>query len=55
MGKRIHSEEMDGTGEEERKHPHPENNTHGPLARTAKGVPGLLHLAIIDSAAFIKT
>lgn len=36
---------MDGSGEEERKHP--ENNTHSPLVRTAKGVAGLLHIAII--------
>lgn len=45
MVKRIPSEEMDGTGEEERKHF--ENNTHSPLARTAEGVAGLLHVAII--------
>lgn len=36
---------MDGTGEEEKKHS--ENNTHSLLARTAKGVAGLLHIAII--------
>ncbi|KAM7071265.1 LOW QUALITY PROTEIN: protein phosphatase 2C-like domain-containing protein 1 [Acridotheres tristis] len=41
----IPSEEMDGTGEEEKKHS--ENNTHSLLARTAKGVAGLLHIAII--------
>ncbi|KAM3678951.1 LOW QUALITY PROTEIN: protein phosphatase 2C-like domain-containing protein 1 [Ammospiza maritima maritima] len=45
-GKRIPREEMDGTREEERKHP--ENNTHSPLARTAKGVAGLLHIAITE-------
>lgn len=45
VAKIIPSEEMDGTGEEERKCP--ENNTHSQLARTAKGVAGLLHIAII--------
>lgn len=42
---RIRSEEADGIEEEERKHS--ENNTHSPLARTAKGVAGLLHIANI--------
>uniref|UniRef100_A0A663MIH2 Protein phosphatase 2C like domain containing 1 n=1 Tax=Athene cunicularia TaxID=194338 RepID=A0A663MIH2_ATHCN len=36
----------DGTEEEERKHF--ENNTQSPLARTAKGVAGLLHIANIE-------
>ncbi|NWU69420.1 PP2D1 protein, partial [Pterocles burchelli] len=45
---RIPSEERDGTEEEERKHF--ENNTHSPLARTAKDVAGLLHFANIGNA-----
>ncbi|KAL2307542.1 hypothetical protein Nmel_000511, partial [Mimus melanotis] len=45
VAKIIPSKEMDGTGEEERKRP--ENNTHSQLARTAKGVAGLLYIAII--------
>ncbi|KFQ69449.1 Protein phosphatase 2C-like domain-containing protein 1, partial [Phaethon lepturus] len=45
---RIPSEETDGTEEEERKHF--ENTTHSPLARTAKGVAGLLHIANIGNA-----
>ncbi|CAM9215967.1 unnamed protein product [Bubo scandiacus] len=49
---RIPSKERDGTEEEERKHF--ENNTQSPLARTAKGVAGLLHIANIGNAhAFI--
>ncbi|KFQ62440.1 Protein phosphatase 2C-like domain-containing protein 1, partial [Pelecanus crispus] len=44
---RIPSEETDGTEEEERKH---SENTHSPLARTAKGVAGLLHVANIGNA-----
>ncbi|NXG63457.1 PP2D1 protein, partial [Hemiprocne comata] len=45
---RIPSEETDGTEEEERNNS--ENNTRGPLARTAKGVAGLLHIANIGNA-----
>ncbi|XP_009573440.1 PREDICTED: LOW QUALITY PROTEIN: protein phosphatase 2C-like domain-containing protein 1 [Fulmarus glacialis] len=45
---RIHSEEADGIEEEERKHSR--NTTHSPLARTAKGVAGLLHIANIGNA-----
>ncbi|XP_009464817.1 PREDICTED: protein phosphatase 2C-like domain-containing protein 1 [Nipponia nippon] len=45
---RIPSEETDGTEEEDRKHS--ENNTHSPLARAAKGVAGLLHIANIGNA-----
>ncbi|KFV13311.1 Protein phosphatase 2C-like domain-containing protein 1, partial [Pterocles gutturalis] len=45
---RIPSEETDGTEEEKRKHF--ENNTHSPLARTAKDVAGLLHIANIGNA-----
>uniref|UniRef100_A0A8C0EPU4 Protein phosphatase 2C like domain containing 1 n=1 Tax=Bubo bubo TaxID=30461 RepID=A0A8C0EPU4_BUBBB len=45
---RIPSKERDGTEEEERKHF--ENNTQSPLARTAKGVAGLLHIANIGNA-----
>ncbi|XP_032864409.2 protein phosphatase 2C-like domain-containing protein 1 [Tyto alba] len=45
---RIPSEETDGTQEEEREHS--EDNTHRPLARTAKGVAGLLHIANIGNA-----
>ncbi|KAM4790817.1 LOW QUALITY PROTEIN: protein phosphatase 2C-like domain-containing protein 1 [Cyanocitta cristata] len=40
----IPTEEIDGTGEEERKHS--ENNTHSPLARTVEDVAGLPHVAI---------
>ncbi|KFV19630.1 Protein phosphatase 2C-like domain-containing protein 1, partial [Tauraco erythrolophus] len=45
---RIPSEETDGTEEGGGKHF--ENNTHSPLARTAKGVAGLLHVANIGNA-----
>ncbi|NXS51849.1 PP2D1 protein, partial [Brachypteracias leptosomus] len=45
---RIPSEERDGIEEEERKYF--ENTTHSPLARTAKGVAGLLHVANIGNA-----
>uniref|UniRef100_A0A8D0FCD1 Protein phosphatase 2C like domain containing 1 n=1 Tax=Strix occidentalis caurina TaxID=311401 RepID=A0A8D0FCD1_STROC len=45
---RIPSKERDGTEEEERKHF--KNNTQSPLARTAKGVAGLLHIANIGNA-----
>ncbi|GAB0184421.1 protein phosphatase 2C-like domain-containing protein 1 [Grus japonensis] len=45
---RLPSEETDGTEEEERKHF--ENTTHSPLARTARGVAGLLHIANIGNA-----
>ncbi|KFV53056.1 Protein phosphatase 2C-like domain-containing protein 1, partial [Gavia stellata] len=44
---RIPSKESDGTEKEERKHS--ENTTHSPLARTAKGVAGLLHIANIGN------
>ncbi|KAK4828371.1 hypothetical protein QYF61_026093 [Mycteria americana] len=45
---RIPSKETDGTENEESKRS--ENNTHSPLARTAKGVAGLLHIANIGNA-----
>ncbi|KAM9304607.1 protein phosphatase 2C-like domain-containing protein 1 isoform 1-T2 [Morus bassanus] len=45
---RLPSEETDGTEEEERKHS--ETTTHSPLARTTKGVAGLLHIANIGNA-----
>nr|XP_009937131.1 PREDICTED: protein phosphatase 2C-like domain-containing protein 1 [Opisthocomus hoazin] len=45
---RIPSEETGGTEEEERKRS--ENTTHTPLARTAKGVAGLLHIANVGNA-----
>ncbi|KAM6421852.1 protein phosphatase 2C-like domain-containing protein 1 [Rhynochetos jubatus] len=45
---RIPSEETDGTEEEEKQCF--ENNTRSPLARTAKGVVGLLHIANIGNA-----
>ncbi|NWX49059.1 PP2D1 protein, partial [Steatornis caripensis] len=45
---RISSKETDSTEEEERKHS--ENTTRTPVARTAKGVAGLLHVANIGNA-----
>ncbi|NXJ38313.1 PP2D1 protein, partial [Ciconia maguari] len=45
---RIPGKETDGTENEESKRS--ENNTHRPLARTAKGVAGLLHIANIGNA-----
>ncbi|NXQ81556.1 PP2D1 protein, partial [Nyctibius grandis] len=45
---RIPSKETDGTEEEERKHSG--NNTNSPLARTATGVAGLLHVANTGNA-----
>uniref|UniRef100_A0A8B9QIK6 Protein phosphatase 2C like domain containing 1 n=1 Tax=Apteryx owenii TaxID=8824 RepID=A0A8B9QIK6_APTOW len=44
---RIHSEKTDSTEEEERKNF--ENHRHSPLARTSKGVAGLLHIANIGN------
>ncbi|KAM6088096.1 protein phosphatase 2C-like domain-containing protein 1 isoform 1-T3 [Chlamydotis macqueenii] len=45
---RIPSKDMDSTEEEEIKHS--ENTTHSPLARTAKGAAGLLHVANTGNA-----
>ncbi|NXE26138.1 PP2D1 protein, partial [Ardeotis kori] len=45
---RIPSKDTDSTEEEEIKHS--ENTTHSPLARTAKGAAGLLHVANIGNA-----
>ncbi|NXE48245.1 PP2D1 protein, partial [Casuarius casuarius] len=44
---RMHNEKTDSTEEEERKYF--ENHGHSPLARTSKGVAGLLHVANIGN------